>query len=56
MICKIRNVLQDGALTDSAVPSPEKLAAIAPVRTTCNRYFGWNGADLGAWGEPGEAF
>ena len=56
MICKIRNVLQDDALTDSAVSSPEKLAAIAPVRTTCNRYFGWNGADLGAWGEPGEAF
>ena len=56
MLCKIRNVLQEESLTDSAVASPEKLAAIAPVRTTCNRYFGWGGADLGAWGEPGKIF
>ena len=53
MLCKIRNVLQDDLLANGAGASPEKLAAIAPVRTTCNRYFSWNGGDLGAWGEPG---
>ncbi len=54
MLCRIRNVLQDEMLTDKAVGSPEKLAAIAPIRTTCNRYFAWNGSDLGGWGEPGK--
>ena len=52
MLCSIRNVLQDDSLTDPTVGSPEKLAAIAPIRTTCNRYFSWNGANLGGWGEP----
>ena len=52
MLCTIRNVLQDDLLANGAGGSPEKLAAIAPVRTTCNRYFGWDGSDLGAWGEP----
>ena len=52
MLCSIRNVLQDDLLAHGAGGSPEKLAAIAPVRTTCNRYFGWNGSNLGAWGEP----
>ena len=51
MLCRIRNVLQDEMLTKEG-GSPEKLAAIAPVRTTCNRYFSWGGADMGAWGEP----
>ena len=53
MLCRIRNVLQDDLLAKGPGSSAEKLAAIAPVRTTCNRYFSWNGADLGAWGEPG---
>lgn len=52
MLCTIRNVLQDDSLANGAGSSPEKLAAIAPVRTTCNRYFGWDGSNLGAWGEP----
>ncbi len=52
MLCSIRNVLQDELLANGTGSSAEKLAAIAPVRTTCNRYFGWNGGDLGAWGEP----
>ena len=52
MLCNIRNVLQDDSLTNPAVGSPEKLAAIAPIRTTCNRYFGWSGTNLGGWGEP----
>ena len=52
MLCKIRNVLQEDLLADGTDASPRKLAAIAPVSTTCRRYFGWNGSDLGAWGEP----
>lgn len=52
MLCTIRNVLQDDMLAKGSESSPEKLAAIAPIRTTCRRYFSWNGADLGAWGEP----
>ena len=52
MLCRIRNVLQDDALAGDAAGSREKLASIAPVKTTCKRYFGWNGTDLGAWGEP----
>ncbi|MBQ6551388.1 MAG: flavin reductase [Lachnospiraceae bacterium] len=52
MLCTIRNVLRDETLGTDGSGSPEKLAAIAPVRTTCNRYFGWDGRDLGAWGEP----
>ena len=52
MLCKIRNILQDDALTDKASAPAEKLAAIAPVRTTCTTYFGWKGESLGAWGEP----
>ena len=56
MLCAIRNVLQDDLLANGAGGSPEKLAAIAPVRTTCNRYFGWNGSSLGAWGEPRRDF
>ena len=56
MLCAIRNVLQDDLLANGAGGSPEKLVAIAPVRTTCNRYFGWNGSNLGAWGEPRRDF
>ena len=52
MLCKIRNILQDDALTDKASAPAEKLAAIAPVRTTCTTYFGWKGESLGGWGEP----
>ena len=52
MLCAIRNVLQDDLLGGSKDGSTEKLAAIAPIRTTCNRYFSWSGANLGGWGEP----
>ncbi len=52
MLCSIRNVLQDDALVKEEVGSPEKLAAIAPVHTTCSRYFSWDGKNMGAWGEP----
>ena len=52
MLCRIRNVLQDETLAREGMPTPEKLRAIAPVHTTCSRYFSWDGKDLGAWGEP----
>ena len=52
MLCKIRNVLQDDFLAEGPGTAAEKLAAIAPVHTTCHHYFGWDGRDMGAWGEP----
>ena len=52
MLCKIRNVLQDDFRAEGPGTAAEKLAAIAPVHTTCHHYFGWDGRDLGAWGEP----
>ena len=52
MLCRIRNVLQEDLLAEGHGSSAEKLAAIAPVKTTCSRYFSWKGSDLGAWGEP----
>ena len=51
MLCAIRNVLQDETLAGKA-SSTEKLTEIAPVQTTCDRYFSWKGEDMGAWGEP----
>ena len=56
MLCAIRNVLQDETLADKAKKSTEKLAEIAPVQTTCSRYFSWKGENLGAWGEPMKRF
>ena len=52
MLCGIRNVLQDDLLANNTGSSLEKLTTIAPIRTTCNRYFSWSGKNLGAWGEP----
>ena len=52
IICKIRNVLQDEELSDPDISSEEKLAKIAPVRTTCTEYFSYSGKSMGKWGEP----
>lgn len=52
MLCRIRNVLQDEALGDASRSLEERLRALAPVRTTCNTYFSWDGRSLGGWGEP----
>ena len=52
MLCKIRNVLQDESLDKKDLTAEQKLFAIAPVRTTCNHYFSYVGADMGGWGEP----
>ena len=51
MLCKIRNVLQDESLS-SDEPVEKKLARIAPVKTTAKTYFGYDGRNMGAWGEP----
>ena len=52
MLCGIRNVLQAEQLAEGTESTQEKLSTIAPVHTTCSRYFSWNGTSLGAWGEP----
>ena len=54
MLCKIHNVLQEEILTSEDLTAEQKLARIAPVKTTCSRYFSYRGEDLGAWGEPGK--
>ena len=55
ILCKIRNVLMDETLADPGVSAEEKLRRIAPIRTTCATYFGWDGRSMGAWHEPGKA-
>lgn len=51
MLCKISNVLQDESLSSDETVA-EKLSRIAPVRTTAKTYLGYDGRDMGAWGEP----
>ena len=53
-LCKIRNVLMDEALADASQSTEQRIRAIAPVRTTCETYFSWDGKAVGAWGEPGK--
>ena len=50
-LCRIRNVLHDESLTDQGKTLTERLAAIAPVRTTFETYYGWDGRPLGDWGQ-----
>ncbi len=54
--CKIRNVLLEEALTDSGKSPEERIQSIAPVLTTCETYFSWDGKSLGEWGIPKESF
>ena len=54
LLCKIRNVLQDEALSDPSLSTADKLAKIVPISTTCSTYFGWDGRSMGAWHEPGK--
>ena len=51
MLCRIRNVLQDESLSSDETVA-EKLARIAPVKTTAKTYLGYDGRSLGSWGEP----
>ena len=52
ILCKIRNVLQESFLGDESVPLQERIRIAAPVCTTCETYFSFDGRALGAWGEP----
>ena len=53
-LSRIRNVLHDESLTDAAQSPDARLAAIRPVSTTNETYYGWDGRPLGAWGAPGK--
>jgi flavin reductase (DIM6/NTAB) family NADH-FMN oxidoreductase RutF len=55
LLCKVRNVLADEILADKETSVEQRIQAIAPVRTTCQTYFSWNGKAIGAWGEPMKA-
>lgn len=52
LLCKIRNVMADEKLTDKNISVEQRIKAIAPVHTTCETYFSWEGKSLGAWGKP----
>ena len=54
-LCRIRNVLMDETLADPRQSPEQRIQAIAPVCTTCETYFSWDGKAVGAWGEPGKA-
>jgi len=56
LLCKIRNVLVDEALTDQSKSLEQRMQAIAPVKTTASTYFSWNGKCLGKWGELMKSF
>lgn len=51
-LCKIRNVLADGALCDGSISNEERLNAIRPIIYVCNSYFSWDGKYLADPGEP----
>ena len=51
ILCKIKNVLQDESLLSNETVA-QKLSRIAPISTTAKTYLGYDGRDMGAWGEP----
>ncbi len=51
-LCKVRNVLIDERLNDKSTSIEQRIQSIAPISTTCQTYFSWNGRALGAWSEP----
>lgn len=51
-LCKIRNVLADEKLANKNQSTEGRIQSIAPVHTTCETYFSWEGKALGAWGKP----
>ncbi len=51
ILCKIKNVLQDESLSSNETVA-QKLSRIAPISTTAKTYLGYDGRDMGAWGEP----
>ncbi len=55
ILCSIKNVLVEEALTDREKSLEQKLQELAPVVTTCQTYFSWDGKAVGAWGELQES-
>ena len=53
---KSNRIMDKRLMPMDPVQTAEKLAEIAPVQTTCSRYFSWKGENLGAWGEPMKRF
>lgn len=53
-ICRIVNVLADTRCAD-AENAESLLRTFAPVRTTCQTYFAYDGHAMGRWGEPAQA-
>lgn len=51
-LCKIRNVLVDDFLCDESWSVEKRMNAIRPVHSIRQTYFGWNGSEIGSWGEP----
>ena len=51
-LCKIRNVLADEILCDETWSVEKRMNTIRPVHTIRQTYFGWNGTEVGSWGEP----
>lgn len=55
-LCKIKNVLADESLADNDINIEERMKSIAPVCTTCQTYFNWNGEKAGCWGDFKDTF
>lgn len=52
MLCRIRNVLADEQLADQSKSIEQRIQELAPIHTTCQTYFSWDGKAVGKWGEP----
>ena len=53
-LCKIRNVLIAEELADNSLTLEERMKKIAPISTTCQTYFSWDGKNIGEWGKAQE--
>lgn len=53
-LCKIRNVLIAEELADNSLALEERMKKIAPISTTCQTYFSWDGKNIGDWGKAQE--
>ncbi len=54
MLCRVKNVLAEEGLADQSKSIEQRIQEIAPVSTTCQTYFTWDGKAAGRWGEPQE--
>jgi flavin reductase (DIM6/NTAB) family NADH-FMN oxidoreductase RutF len=50
-LCKIRNVLIDEYLCDETISVEKRIKTIRPVHTTVQKYFSWDGNEIGDWGK-----